>query len=483
MLRSLSVLPLVIGSSLFFGLTRVAGAEFCADLQAKYGSAILRCVDFAEARDAAVNWSEDGKNSASTHLFDRTMTATGTQTGTLRWRIRSYDQVKKEEPGLTNGAAWHKALWSHFGVWQRWIGIERYTPGQTYFFQFKFRFNSAYKTQWGGGGPKVMGLDFGCRTVNGKSIPTICEQLTGAYPVTQLGTASSMEFATMSTVNWFPRPVPNAAKRPYPIMYRGSANFALTQGLSPRVRSSQYGTSPMEQPGPDTGWSWNGSAMVNTCNGLDRYHNPDIVWQGSNPPCVTYGEPDVWHEITVALRPSGHFYNTNPAAPAAQRVQRHDTMLKAWYDGRLFINFDPDEPPFRKGQPSGSECAAQQPHDFHPAYDDCHTGLDLFNDSRDVPPNSAYCVYSCGANDPGADVTQFILWTFSYRRGRASQAWCDSVIGRSDPYHRECRSLASSREEDATFEQFLHHREVNVYMDDWVVSTVPLPIKQRGSAR
>lgn len=116
---------------------------------------------------------------------------------------------------------------------------------------------------------------------------------------------------------------------------------------------------------------------------LARYYNHDIVWQDSNPPCVTYGEPDVWHEITMALRPSGHFYKMNPAAPPAQRVQQHDTMLKVWYDGRFFNSFDPDAPLFRKGQPNAAECAAQHPHDFHPAYDHCHTGLGLFNDSRD----------------------------------------------------------------------------------------------------
>jgi hypothetical protein len=470
------------------GPTAAGAVEFCADLQAKYGSAIIRCIDFAAPTEAGINWARNGQPVISSHLFDGAVSATGTQTGSLHWKITSYDQMKAENPSWSNGHVWAEAMNSHGGAWQRWIG-RHYTPGQTYYFQFKYRFNSAFKTWWGGGGPKVWGLDAGCRVVSGQAIPPVCEQTTGTR-VTDLGTATSMETATMTTMNWFPASVATAANRPYPILYQGSSNFGLTQGLTPTVPSSRYGTAPMEQPGFDSGWSWNGVKMVNTCNSLDRFYNPDFV-SAPGGPCVTYGAPDVWHEITIALRPSSHYYDTNPAV--TNKSLRHDTLLKVWYDGRLFLNFDPDERAFRKGQPSAAACAALQT--LHPSYDDCHTGIDLFVDSRDLPLDCATQQPSrtgrCGssypiapapwlAGDPGADPSQFILWTFSYRRGYPTQAWCDAVIGPSDqPYYNQCSAFAGSADDAAHFDAFLHHREVNVYMDDWVVSAEPPPMKKR----
>ena len=452
-------------------------AEFCADLKARYGAGIMRCVDFAIPIEAAINSVRAGKRAISTHLFNGSMTATPGTSGSLYWKIRSYDQVRAEEPTLSKGAAWLKAVSSHTGNWQRWIGVDRLTPGQTYFYQFKLRFNAAYKTQWGGGGPKVFGMDAGCRTVNGVSIPPVCERFNGDY-VTDLGTAGSMEFATMTTTNWYPSSVPGAANRPYPIMYQGSSNFALTRGFTPNVFVPTIGVGQLEQPGPDSGWEWNGTAFVKTCDSLSRKKNPDFVVNG---PCVTYGAPDVWHEITIALRPSGNYYDTNPAA-TKDRVLRHDTLLKVWYDGQLIINFDPNARPLRAGQPSASECAAKQT--ILPAHDDCRTGVDIFRDSRDVPPNSAWCVASCGPGDPGADLTQFLLWTFSWRRGfpPSDGAWCDSEVRTGAPEYGACRELAQSgppANAAAEFEAFLHHKQVDVYMDDWVVATVPLPMKKR----
>lgn len=117
------------------------GAEFCADLKAKYGAEVLRCVDFAAPLEVAINSGHDGHRAIGTPRFDRTTTATPGATGSLHWKIRSYDRVRAEEPGLGGGAGWMAALWSLTGNRQGWIGIDRLAPGRTYYYQFKLRFN------------------------------------------------------------------------------------------------------------------------------------------------------------------------------------------------------------------------------------------------------------------------------------------------------------------------------------------------------
>src|SRR5437773_8370259 len=113
-------------------LSPALAAEFCADLQARYSGGILRCVDFANPTSAAINPSPNagyygGAQGVDTRLFDPKTSATGGTTGSLHWKIRSYDQVRAEEPNLTKGAAWAKALDSHTGAWQRWIGLDKLT--------------------------------------------------------------------------------------------------------------------------------------------------------------------------------------------------------------------------------------------------------------------------------------------------------------------------------------------------------------------
>ena len=44
--------------------------------------------------------------------------------------------------------------------------------------------------------------------------------------------------------------------------------------------------------------------------------------------------------LTIALKPSGNFYDTNPALTG--KVLRYDTMLKVWYDGQLIFMSKPD---------------------------------------------------------------------------------------------------------------------------------------------
>ena len=473
-----------------------AAGSFCADLKAKYGAGILRCVDFATENDAAINWVTDGRQVISKHLYDSKVSATDDSTGSLHWKVKSYRQVKSEEPTLPNGEAWHKAMHSGIGIWQRWIG-EPYAPGKTYYVQFKYRFNNAFKTWWGGGGPKVFAMAAGCRQdprdATGRTwIPPLCDatlnlpgQRTAPDRITDHGTADSTAFV-MTTTNWWPSSAGRTAdNRPYPVMYQGSANFfALTNGFTPIAYNPQFGTSQIEQPGPDANGRWDGTKLTNTCDALSRVNNPDFVSQGR---CVTYGAPDVWHQVTMMLRPSGNYYNHNPKAPPNEKVFRHDTVLKVWYDGKLMINFDSEERPFRRGQPSATECAARQL--LHPAYDDCRTGIDLFRDSDDLPVDcttqqpsekgrcgSSYPVYSAPwiAGDRGADPSRFDFAMFSYRRGYPTRAWCDSEIGAGRRFYNECLGFSSGPDEPGRFAAFLDHPEVHVYYDDWVVSTVPL---------
>ena len=84
-------------------------------------------------------------------------------------------------------------------------------------------------------------------------------------------------------------------------------------------------------------------------------------------------------------------------------------------------------------------------------------------------------------------MTQFILWTFNYRRGYAPGTdrrnnWCTANIQPTDQGYLTCVDSIGSGESATNHPQwdaFLTHSEVNVYMDDWVVSTVPLPMKNR----
>jgi hypothetical protein len=157
------------------------------------------------------------------------------------------------------------------------------------------------------------------------------------------------------------------------------------------------------------------------------------------------------------------------------KAYRHDTLLKIWYDGKEVWNFDPDEPPFRAGAPSAAECRAMGV--LHPSWETCHTGIDIFRDSRDKPPGGAWCVAPCVAGDEGAQLTQMLLWTFNYRRGYPPQSFCDNVIGKADTnYYARCSAYATSADEARDFDAFLHHSEVRVNMDDWVVANVPLPL-------
>ena len=349
----------------------------------------MRCVDFARPIDAAVNEKVvNGRATIGTDLFDSAITATPGATGALHWKMRSYNQVKADEPTLTNGQAFIKAIETNNYLFQRWIGVERLTPGRTYYYQFKLRFNNAFRSYWGGTGPKIMGMDAGCRTVNGVKKPTICENITDPTKhFTKMGTASSLEFATMTTTNWFPMGyAPDSDKWPYPVMYQGSANWGGTVGFTPAVFVENWGVYGLEQPGPDSGLVWNDVAQRyvggTTCDNGTRVaekgygNNPGHVMKGV---CVTYGDPDVWHEITIAFRPSGNFYDTSRDAKT-NRTYRHDSLFKTWYDGKLIVNFDPDEPYFRTGEPSKVACAARQ--EPSPPYDYCHTGIDIYKDSR-----------------------------------------------------------------------------------------------------
>lgn len=465
----------------------LASAEFCADLTAKYGTGIMRCVDFAQPIDAAMNGvTPSGNPTISTALFNGSVTATPGTTGTLHWKMRSYNQVRAEEPSLTPGQAWIKAISTNNYKFQRWIGVDKLTPGQTYYYQFKLRFNAAFKKQWGGGGAKIFGMDAGCRTINGVKKPKICENFTDfTKGFTTMGTASSVEFATMTSMNW--RGDDPTGDWAYPVMYQGSANWAGTQGWTPvafvtDINGNPQGDQQLEQVGPDVGLVWddtlkrfkNGTTCDNwtRATGTGYGNRPSHVL--GNGPCVTYGAPDVWHEITMALRPSGNFHDTNPGA-TTNREYRHDTMVKVWYDGQLLYNFDPDEPPFRSDQISKAQCQAEAVNSTYPKYDRCRLGIDITKDSRDVNPDP-------DSESFDGDVTQFILWTFNYRRGYAYPGWCAANIPTTDQYYGTCVATEGSGESATnhpTFDAFLSHQEVNVYMDDWVVSTVPLPMKRR----
>src|SRR5215472_6503847 len=96
------ILPAMIALVALTGLPLAAPAEFCADLKAKYGDGIMRCVDFARPIDAAMNKVVNGRLTIGTDLFDSAITATPGATGALHWKMRSYNQVKADEPTLTN---------------------------------------------------------------------------------------------------------------------------------------------------------------------------------------------------------------------------------------------------------------------------------------------------------------------------------------------------------------------------------------------
>lgn len=473
--------------SLLVALPLTASAEFCADLKAKYGTSIMRCVDFEKAIDAAMNGvTPSGNPTISTALFNSNVTATPGTTGTLHWKMRSYNQVRAEQPTLSAGDAWITAMSTNNYKFQRWIGVDKLTPGQTYYYQFKLRFNQAFKKQWGGGGAKIFGMDAGCRTINGVQKPKICENFTDfTKGFTTMGTASSLEFATMTSMNW--RGDDPTGDWTYPVMYQGSANWGGTQGWTPSafvtdINGSPQGYQHLEQAGPDVGLVWDDTLKRfkngTTCDNWTRatgegYGNRPNQVMG-NGPCITYGAPDVWHEITMAFRPSGNFHDTNPAA-TTNRTYRHDSMVKVWYDGQLIYNFDPDEPPFRSDQISKAECEAKSINSIYPLYDQCRLGIDVTKDSRDVNPNPDYESFD-------ADVTQFILWTFNYRRGYAYAGWCKANLLTTDRYYGECLASEGNGEPATlhpSFDAFLNHSEVNVYMDDWVVSTVPLPMQRR----
>jgi hypothetical protein len=549
--------------------------SFCAEQVAKLGSAVVRCVDFSNAMDALVNWDTLTTAGTSTHLYDPDVTATP-GSGSLHHRVRSYQQVKAENPSLTNGQAWFQALQSDKGVWQRWIG-QPLKPGQDYYFRFRFRFSEAWKMQWGGGGTKVFGLDAGCRfdpiLQDGKTtIPRTCDTTLGlpqtATRQTGVGGTDSMEFVTWTTTNWWPAAL-NKPNRAYPTGYMGSANWTGTIGLWQYLKTdwAPSGNDATEQTGVDANGAWDPvkNQWSTPCSGFWRLNAPDSVDDGH---CVTYGAPDTWHTWTVRLRWSGNYFNTNPnysaadagtvtngsaiitnvsdttsfnigapvsfrapsgefpfgwyrdAAPMAVIVSktantitmsrpaafsgsspfttkitglqgplRHDTLYQAWYDGKLIADFDPDAAPFRVGQRSQAECRAIQ--SFNLSYDDCHTGIDMIRDNRDYPQN-ADGTYRPGepgsywpvapipgvANDPGATVSMFNAAIFSYRRGRPNPEsdFCEREIGTSAPEYNTCTSLRASGDDAAGFEAFLNHAPVDVFYDDWIVSTVPLPL-------
>jgi len=548
-----------------------ASDGFCAQQIARLGAAVLRCVDFSTPTDAVVN-TETG---TSTHLYDPNVTATP-GSGSMHWKVRSYNQIRSENPSLTKGQAWMQALMSDKGVWQRWLG-QPLKPGQDYYWRFRFRFNQAWKFQWGGGGTKVFGLESGCRfdpTVgDGKTtIPRVCDTTLGLPPTskfqTNLGGADSMEFVTWTTLNWWPASV-NKPNRPYPTAYMGSANWTGTIVLGQKLKTEPLpnGNDGTEQTGVDANGPWDPAKnrWSKPCSSLWRLSKPDFVDDGH---CVTYGAPDTWHTWTVRVRWSGNYFNTNPdysvasagtvtngsavitnvsdtssfnvgapmsfrapsgefpfgwyrdAAPMAvivsktantitmsrpasfagaspfttkitglQSPLRHDTLYKAWYDGKLVADYDPDAPPFRKGQPTQAECRAKQT--FNLSYDECHTGIDMIRDTREYPqdekgkylpgePRGRWAVAPIPgvADDPGATVSTFNAAIFSYRRGRpdSANAFCETEVGKSAPEYRDCVALRGSGDEPAAFQTFLSHAPVDVFYDDWIVTTVPLPL-------
>jgi hypothetical protein len=549
----------------------VASGGFCAQQIAQLGPAVLRCVDFSAPMDAVVNWDAG----TSTHLYDPNVTATP-GSGSMHFKVRSYNQVRAENPSLTKGQAWMDALKSDKGVWQRWLG-QPLKPGQDYYWRFRFRFNEAWKYQWGGGGTKVFGFDAGCRfdpTVqDGKTtIPRVCDTSLGlpsrATRQTILTGSTSMEFVTWTTTNWWPASL-NKPKRAYPIAYMGSANWTGTISLGQRLKTDPWapnGNDATDQTGVDSNGGWDAAKnrWSKPCSALSRLSKPDFVDDGH---CVTYGAPDIWHTWTVRVRWSGNYFNTNPnyssaesgtvtngsavvtnvsdtnrfnigaplsvraasgeypfgwyrdAAPMALIVSktantitmsraasfagaspftakitglqgplRHDTLYKAWYDGKLVADFDPDAPPFRKGQPTQGECRARQT--FNLSYDECHTGIDMIRDDRDYPQDAKgkYLPGEPGTrwpiapipgvpNDPGATVSAFNAAIFSYRRGRPDPAsdFCEREVGRSAPEYNDCASLRASGDDAAGFQMFISHRPVDVFYDDWIVATVPLP--------
>ena len=519
--------------------------------------------------DAAIN----GTNGMTMHLYDPSATATP-GSGSMHYRIRSYNQVKAENPSLTNGQAWKQALDSGSGTWQRWWG-QNMVPGVTYYLQFKWRFSPAWTSRWGGGGPKLFGMDGGCRydpRDPTRIIPKYCDTTLGLpanlTQVTGMGTAMSMEFGTTTTDNW-PAASLNKPNRARMATYYGSVNFSGTLSMYPSARTV-YGSDTIMQNGRDANGAWNPTTgMIDKpCSFGFLVNDPDYAEKTGA--CVLYGAPDTWHVITVALRWSGNYFNTNrfhvettgtvtpgsnkitgigdvskfiagnpiyftdnslvnpiaqqfptivsiddrtPGAgvitvstpltlasgvttPTAGRLGmyesrfRHDSMFKLWFDGKLVYDFDPDAAPFKLGQITNAECAQRQ--EFIPPHDVCRTGIDLIRDSRDVPPASqcdtatswcsggSYPVYKAPwiPGDNGADLTQFIIVPFSYRRGRPDPGnnFCESQIGTSAPEYKDCAALRASGDAPADFQAFLNHAAVDVFYDDWIVSTTPLPL-------
>ena len=291
------------------------------------GTGILRCIDFSTAEDARAT---DATTASSTRLWNSTVSATPDGTGSLHFKIRSYNEVRSNEPSLTKGQAWKKAFNSQFpGAWQRWLGINRLTPGQTYYIQFKYRFNAAFKTWWGGTGPKVMTMDSGCRIVNGISIPPVCERYgDDSRNFSDLRTAGPMEFATIATSNWFPSTVnasygrrgpgytqddcapPTCSLRPIPVGYELSNNWNRSN-----ERLSPVGNGDVIQNGPDSLTTpWNGSSTSGTtCDSLAQLNNPNFVDAiTAGGPCIQFGSPDI--DIAGASTVSGKIQITTASA-------------------------------------------------------------------------------------------------------------------------------------------------------------------------
>lgn len=434
---------------------------FCTQQVQKLGAqATLRCNDFQIAAEADTQY---GGN-----LWDSSLSATGGG-GSLGWRIKSLNQVKAENPQLSTGRAWQIARATDTGNWQRWIG-RQLAGHETMWVQFKFRFNQAYLTRWGGNGPKIWGFDAGCRLVNGVMQPPGC-----SYDIVgpNMGTAMSMEL-TATTYHWHRASTyANAHELPYMILYQGSTNWALSRSIMPyipshRLNGSLVASGTLEQNGP-TMWGWNGTEFTNPCSSSARLADPT----GQKNRCKTYGNPDTWHTITIQLKP-GTYRDTNPATAD---IFRHDTLLRVWYDGTLTHDFDPDRGPWTTGKPTAEQCRATQGWTEQVDFSQCQTGIDAIRDSREKPPASSWPVASVGANDPGSQLTQFILWTFSYPRGRPPMSFCETDVGPADSAYGECKSLAIGDDDtsgQAWWQDFVGHSEVRVNMDDVLITTTPL---------
>jgi hypothetical protein len=392
-----------------------AGDTRCDQLRSRYGKAVVNCWDFSTAADTELHGL---RGSGSTTHFDAERTASGTRGGSLRWIIKSFDQVKAENPGLPDAKVHAIALASGTGRWTRWLG-RNFDRGETYYLQFKYRFSDSFRTPWGGAGPKVFILDHGIRRYNAKLIP----------PRGEMGmiTNSSMD-VVMTTTLWTQDP-----DTAHPVMYHGSTNFGGTESIVAPMGRGNF----MIQPGLDTRGRWNGREWVEGCQFQGR----------SAKGCVTYGAPDTWHEITVKITIGTYRTRKLNQDP----VFRHDGVLAVWYDGRNIWNMDPDAPPFRAGQPSKAECMARQVP--VPNYNDCHTGIDFIRLDMDRIANGGDVDNApLGPDDPGSSLSGLHLLPLSWRR-----------------IPRATNSLLES-------EAYRSHKEVRIWYDDVVVSTVAIPM-------